>query len=82
MKTQSELLQGTDIPTDDLVGVAFTADQEDFLAVVEGFAFNEWSKVSKVLGLAATICNVPENYDKALQREGLWTLDYVSPEEL
>ncbi|CAN5454031.1 hypothetical protein BH10PAT3_BH10PAT3_5010 [soil metagenome] len=75
MKTQAELLQGTNIPTDDLPGYVFTAQEAEFLAVAEDFAFFEWSKICKKVGLAATVDCIPENYENYLSREGRWSLD-------
>ncbi len=76
MKTQTELLQGTDIPTDELVGYELSRHESDLIAVAEGIAFNEWSNVCNSLGLVASKDSIPENYDTVLQRAGRWTLDY------
>lgn len=82
MKTQTELLRGTSIASDELVGIEFNSKQLDFLAVAEGFAYNEWSKVCENIGVCATLDIIPENYDTVLQRAGKWTLDYPSASEM
>ena len=81
MKAQAELLQGTDIPTDDL-GITFTPDEEVFLLVAEGLAYNEWSRACVPLGLAATAEYVPENYESRVLSAGKWDKDYPTKEQL
>ncbi|MDQ3094032.1 MAG: hypothetical protein M3Q70_02555 [bacterium] len=82
MRNQAELLQGTNIPTDELASVVFTPEQQEFLAVAEGFAYNEWSRVCDVVGLVAAKDEVPVNYNESLQRAGKWELDYPTKQEL
>ena len=60
MKTQAELLQGTNIPSDTLPGITFTAAEQDFLTVVEGFATNEWDRVSAYIGIPVAVEYIPE----------------------
>lgn len=82
MKTQSELLHGTNIPTDDLAEFKPTESEQDFLAVAEGFAHIEWVKACEHLGLTATADHIPENYEYVVRRAGQWTLDYPSADKL
>ena len=82
MKSHAELLQNSDIPTDDLPGLEFTSEQMAFLAVAEGVAFYEWERVAEPLGIVATAETVSENYDGVLQRAGRWTLSYATSAEL
>ncbi len=76
MKTQIEMLTGTDIPTDELPAVTFSDREQDFLTVAEGFVSAEWGRVCGVVGLKSTVEVVPPNYDQALEIQGRWDGDY------
>lgn len=78
MKSQKELLQGSDIPTDDLPDHKFSADDIAYLQELEVIAFQEWERVCGIVGLCATVDTVTENYDLILHNAGRWTLDYSS----
>lgn len=68
MKSQTELLQGTGIPSDQLPGIQFTPEQETLFAEAESIVFDEWATFSKIVGFAATAEHIPEIFDLRLQR--------------
>ena len=75
MKSQTELLQGANnIPSDDLQGFELTPDQLDIVEIAEGFAWDEWVKISSYVGYAAIEDHVPEYFEPRLQVVGRWTL--------
>lgn len=82
MKTQEQLLQGTGIPSDELQSIEFTSADEELLAVAEGVASIEFGRICDYLGIAATVENIPENYDSSLRLAGRWTLDYPTKQSL
>ncbi len=76
MKSQAQVLEGTEIRTDDMPEYRFSKEDHDFLAVAEGFVQAEWDKVCEHVGFTAVADDMPPSYERMLQVQGRWTLEY------